>query len=500
MKKLSVLLSIVIVISLFGCSKQADSTQSTTSAAAQSAEASIVSDNDMFSDRDLDYTYDESSAIKIKLNNTNIECDSDTVNISGETATINAEGTYIISGSLDNGQIVIDIDKSEKVQLVLDNAGITCDTSAALYVKSADKVFITLAEGSENTLTNKSDYVSIDDNNIDSVIFSKDDITLNGLGTLTVNANFGHGIACKNDLKITSGTYIITAKENAIKANDSIRIADGSVSLKCDEDGLHSENNDENADETDGFVYIKGGTISIAAGDDGIHAGKNLTVCGGTIKITESYEGLEGQTITVSGGDIDINSDDDGLNASSGSSDSSLNAAENSMDSDSSAVITISGGRVKIDAEGDGVDSNGTIIVTGGETYVDGPTSGGNAAVDYGISATISGGIFVAVGSIGMAENFSADSTQGVMLVNISGSANTALSLKDDSENEILSYTPQKSYQCALISCPEIVEGESYTLSAGSQSAAVEMTSIVYGSSAMGAEMQGGAMQRGFGR
>ena len=270
----------------------------------------IYSYDDMFTERDLDVGYDESSAVKINLaddsstvtvgddteadaseadetkaddSETNeTETASSGVSISGNIITITKEGTYVFSGALSEGQIVVDAD-SAKVQLVLDNADITCASSAAIYVKNADKTFITLAEGSENILMNTAEYEAIDDNNIDAVIFSKDDLTLNGKGTLTINSEYGHGIVSKDDLKLVGGTCNITAKTHALSGKDSVRIAAGTYNLTSGKDGIHSENAD---DDEKGFVYIASGDFTIESTGDGIDASYVVQIDDGDFDIT----------------------------------------------------------------------------------------------------------------------------------------------------------------------------------------------------------------------
>lgn len=285
----------------------------------------IYSYDDMFTERDLDVGYDESNAVKINLadDSTTVTVGDDTetdaskadetkaddsktdetkadetkadesetnetetassgVSISGNIITITKEGTYVLSGALSEGQIVVDAD-SAKVQLVLDNADITCASSAAIYVKNADKTFITLAEGSENILMNTAEYETIDDNNIDAVIFSKDDLTLNGKGTLTINSEYGHGIVSKDDLKLVGGTCNITAKNHALSGKDSVRIAAGTYNLTSGKDGIHSENAD---DDEKGFVYIASGDFTIESTGDGIDASYVVQIDDGAFDIT----------------------------------------------------------------------------------------------------------------------------------------------------------------------------------------------------------------------
>lgn len=295
-KRLCALLGSAVILSMTvtACSgTAADSTDTTESQQAVST-GDTLSYDDMFTDRDLDVGYEESDSVKISLSddsttvssgssdNSSTDDTVDGVTVDGNVITITSGGTYIISGTLSEGQLVVDAD-DEKVQLVLDNADITCATSAAIYVKSAGKTFITLAEGSENILMNTAEFEAIDDNNIDAVIFSKDDLTLNGTGTLTINSENGHGIVSKDDIKITGGTYNITAASHALSGKDSVRIAAGTFNLVSGKDGIHSENAD---DSSKGYVYIAGGEFTIDSTGDGIDASNIVQIDDGTFDIT----------------------------------------------------------------------------------------------------------------------------------------------------------------------------------------------------------------------
>lgn len=246
------------------------------------SEAGTFSSADMFTERDLAGTYEESGAVYVTLSDDGITGETDGVVINGQTVTITAEGTYIFSGTLSEGQIVVDADNA-KVQIVFDNVDIICASSAAVYVKSAEKVFVTLAEGSQNTLRNTDGYVAIDDNNIDAVIFSKSDLTLNGTGSLTIVSAEGHGIVSKDDLKITGGIYDITAAGHALSGKDSVRIADGTFILTAEKDGIHAENAD---DEEKGYIYIADGDFTITSDGDGMDASNIVQIEDGTIDIT----------------------------------------------------------------------------------------------------------------------------------------------------------------------------------------------------------------------
>ena len=242
----------------------------------------IFSSADMFTERDLAGTYEESGAVYVTLSGDGITGETDGVAINGQTVTITAEGTYIFSGTLSEGQIVVDADNA-KVQIVFDNVDITCASSAAVYVKSAEKVFVTLAEGSQNTLRNTDEYVAVDDNNIDAVIFAKSDLTLNGTGSLTIVSAEGHGIVSKDDLKITGGIYDITAAGHTLSGKDSVRIADGTFILTAEKDGIHAENAD---DEEKGYIYIVDGDFTITSDGDGMDASNIVQIEDGTFDIT----------------------------------------------------------------------------------------------------------------------------------------------------------------------------------------------------------------------
>ena len=249
------------------------------------------------------------------------------------------------------------------------------------------------------------------------------------------------------------------------------------------EDGIHAKNTD---DTSKGFVYIENGSFHITAGDDGIHADSSVFIAGGTIEIAESYEGIEGLSIDITGGEIDLTASDDGLNAAGGN-DSSGTEGPGGGDQFASvegAYIQISGGTLHVNASGDGIDSNGDLTVSGGETYVSGPTDSGNGALDYNGTATISGGILVAAGSSGMAQNFGESSTQGVMMVTVdTQSAGSEIALLDSQEQTLVSWNADKEYTMVVVSCPELTEGQTYTLTTGTKSQQITMDSLVYGES-----------------
>ncbi|MDD3165138.1 MAG: carbohydrate-binding domain-containing protein [Oscillospiraceae bacterium] len=633
MKKLLALLLIAAMcLTLAACGETAAiPTESAEPATSTDSDAAVnmlsATDEAMFSDRDYEVGY--SDYVTITLSGETASADGGGVSISGSTVTISQAGAYLLTGSL-NGQIIVDADAADKVQLVLLDAAITCDASAAIYCKTADKVFLTLPDGSESSLSSTGAFVPMDDSNIDGAIFSKCDLTMNGSGSLTIRSETGHGVVSKDDLKIVGGDYTVTAASHGLSGKDSVRIAGGVFTITAGKDGIHAENAD---DASRGFVYIAdgaftmevtgdaisasatltvlggsydltsgggsanaiaktnvggdrgswgggmkgnmggmdkmgrgqmptdfapatddaaptmpangipvaptvtaavsdavviqtasetteasetsdsietsakglkaaaiaisggtftidaaddavhsngdltvtGGSLVLSSGDDAMHADAALTIEGGDIVIEKSYEGIEGTDIVISGGDISVTSSDDGLNAA--------------------ASLLISGGTLVVDAAGDGIDSNGSLRITGGTTYVYGPTSAGDGALDYDSTAEISGGIVIAVGAVGMDMNFTSGSTQGAILYALSASqaAGTTVTLTDASGNVLASCTPTKQYQSVLISAPELAVGSTYMLTAGAETVPIALTDLIYGSgNSMGGGKGGG--------
>lgn len=304
-KRLAMLLGVAVLSlsSVTGCTSgnagEANGTEtiqeSDTEENSNLTEAEGYTYSEMFTGRDLSGEYDESEAVKITLADDASEVSENAsgVSIEGNVVTITEEGTYLFTGTLSEGQIIVDADEA-KVQIVFDGVEITCEQSAAVYVKSADKVFMTLADGTENVLSHTGEYVAIDDNNIDAVIFAKSDLTLNGTGTLTIDAEEGHGIVSKDDLKITGGTYEITAAKHALSGKNSVRIADGTFSLTVGKDGIHVENEDTEK----GFLYIADGDFTIVSDGDGMDASGKVQIEDGTFDITAGGGSENGKTHT----------------------------------------------------------------------------------------------------------------------------------------------------------------------------------------------------------
>ncbi len=473
---------LALVLTVTGCSSStgtADATSVDTTSGASKSE--------MFTDRDLSGDYDESEA--------------ETIELDGESITITEEGVYIISGTLDDGQIIVNADDSAKVQIVLNGASITSKTSAAIYVVSADKVFITTAEGTENTLANGGTFEALegDDTNIDGAVFAHDDITFNGSGTLNIVSPAGHGIVGKDDVKIAGGTVNIEAADKGVTANDSIRIAEATITITSDDDAIHvSDNSDEEeGTDSDSFFYMADGTLTVSTGDDGIHADYKAIIEGGNITVSESYEGIEALEIEISGGNIDVTASDDGLNAAGGSDSSNSNGPNADGfgggfdEGGDEGVITISGGNIKIQASGDGIDSNGSLEITGGYTVVEGPTQGDTSVLDYNTTATISGGTFIGTGGSSMAVNFTS-AEQGLIAVSVGNqSSGSTVTLTDSDGNTVAEVTPEQDYAIVYVSTEAMASGSSYTLEAGSYSETIELSDNIYSSISGGMGGQG---------
>lgn len=476
MKKIfSMILAFALCLSLVGCgsaSAASDGAAGSTSSAAVSTAAESTAAPETKAGllaAEAEAEEDVETTVTITLSDGASRADGAGVTVSGDTVTITAGGSYRVTGTLTNGQIVVNAPE-EKVVLALDGVSIACENSAAIYVIDAKKVILSLVSGSENTLASTGEYIQTDDNTVDAAIFSKDDLTLKGSGALTVSSETGHGIVSKGELKIKSGTLTVTAAKKGMAAND--------------------------------LVEITGGDITVASGKHGIHCDEALTISHGTINITKSFEGLEAKTIEISGGDIAITASDDGLNATDSASGTEADGwgwGFGGMDEAQEGVyILISGGKLTVNASGDGIDSNGDLTITGGEVYISGPTSDGDGALDYAGTGTITGGTLIAAGSSGMAQSLSSD-TQGVMLLTLSGaqSAGSSVTVKDAGGTLLASFTPEKAYTSVVISAPGMESGGTYTVACGGESRSVTLEGCTYSEGGFGGV--GGGMPGGFG-
>ncbi len=378
MKKIvSILLILTLMLSLLaGCGKDVDRNTPTESQDGSSSTATPVevdfskTDADMFTERDNKTDYDESKAVAIKLNETTATASSNSVKISGSKITITEEATYVVSGELTDGMLIVNAPDTAKLQIVLSGANITSKTSAALYILEADKVFLTLADGTTNTLANGGSFTAIDDNNIDGALFSKQDLTLNGTGSLTVTSPAGHGVVCKDDLVITGGTYAVNSSSHGLDANDSVRIANAPLNIDAGKDAIHAENSD---DASLGFIYIASGTIKSEAEGDGIAAGAYMQIADGTIELLVGGGSENGSKASsdnfggfMGGGH---GGGRPGEMRPSGSQTSTTTTDENSTSMKglkATNSMLISGGNITINSADDSVHSDVSVIINGG--------------------------------------------------------------------------------------------------------------------------------------
>ena len=381
---------------------------------------------------------------------------------------ISNSGWYVLSGSLADGSVVVDADSSAKVWLRLAGVAVSCADDACLRVDQAEKVFLTLAEGTENTFVSGDSYS--DDalsDNTGGAIFAHDDLTINGGGSLRVTAGYRHGIDANDELVITGGDITVTAPEDAIHVNDSFR--------------------------------FMAATLTIDAGDDAIHSDGDIYVESGTIRIDRCYEGMEALTIDIAGGDVSIRPTDDGLNANGGTAGFGMGrfggeqTAQESASDAEETYIRVSGGTLTVVNEtgrdADGLDSNGSIYIDGGTILVSLSGDGGNNAIDFGSESggecVVTGGVIVACGGASMMEGFSDSSTQCAVLycLDSTAAAETAFRVLDAAGAEVLAYTPPCSYSAVSFSAPALTVGETYTVTVGDAETALapESTAVTLG-------------------
>lgn len=422
------------------------------------AAAQTGSTNTTISSADLDSAWNAAAATKITLNRTSITVDGSGARVNGNTVTITAAGTYVASGALTNGQIAITAAKKDTVRLVLNGVNITNATGAPVYASQCDKLIVTLARGSQNTLTDggsRFTYTNTAGEEPNAALFSKNDLSINGTGALTVNAGFNNGIGTKDDLIIASGTITVNAANHGIKGNDSVTVLDGNFKITAGKDGVQTSN-DTNAAK--GWVDIRGGSFEITAADDGIHAESKLYISGGTIKILKSYEGLEGQHVYISGGVLNVTASDDGINASGGNGGRTGNYS-----------LNISGGHVTVLAGNDGLDSNGAINISGGTVVTMTKTNArgrGTGPIDADGAVTFTGGTII-YGGTAAGGNPGGASTQSYVYTDAVISANSNISVKKNGKT-LITFTPNIDCRYLALSSPDIVNGANYEIYNGS--------------------------------
>lgn len=523
-----------------------------------------------------DYTWDESNVVEIALADDASSAGSQAVKISGNQVTIMASGTYRLTGKLSDGQVLVESTDDAVVRLILNGVDINNNSSAPIYLVSAEKTVIVLADGTQNILTDTANYIfaSEDEDEPKATLFSNDDLTITGNGSLTVIGQYNDAVSTDDGLLIKATNLNIQAVDDGIRGKDYLVIDNAILEIAAGGDGLKSDSDDAEkpgqiqiSDSTltinsvgdaasaegtvtilsgeinihsgdfsfnpegdsakgikglisivieggtflidavddglhsNGDITINGGVFTIASGDDGIHSDLSLTINGGVIDITESYEGLESQVVTINGGEITLLASDDGINAAGGADGSGMNGGwglpggqapwdQGGVASD--YWVYLNGGKVYVNAGGDGIDSNGSIEMTGGVLLIDGPITDRDGPVDYMGTFNITGGTLVAVGSLGMAQAPSPSSTQASIFVGLNQTtpASTLIHLQTSSGQSLLTYSPSKQYQSLLISCPELELGENYSLFAdGSSSGEIDNNLYLNGEYQPGTEL-----------
>lgn len=418
--------------------------------------------DEYFSYYDLNDGYDASSCTKITLSDDETAISGNGAYVSDGDVFITLGGNYILSGELTDGSVIVNAPENAKVRLLLNGVQINCSDTAALYVEEADKTVVTAADGTENTISSGADFD--ESKKIDGTVYSKSDLSLNGGGTLNVNAEYKHALVCNDDLVITSLTLNATAPQDTVHANDSVRIKEANINLTAGDDGITVSNDDS----TD-YLYIASGNIVI----------------------NECYEGLQATNITVDGGKIVIYPEDDGLNSMS--------------------LMTVNDGEISVintnGNDADGFDSNGSIVINGGTVYISLKNSASNSAFDYGNENggefVINGGTIVAAGGAGMAESVSDTSLQASVMYYPSESINgsSTVTLSDADENVLLSQVVEQSFSEVTISTSELEVGKTYTVSVGENGEEITLDCVNYANSVVNAftAEQGKRMQRGQG-
>lgn len=520
MKGAGVVLLCAVVLSACNGNKDTAATASaeaTTAAATTAKTVSTTSTKAATTDviQKVEYAADDAytdwasaNPTKIALSGTSATFEGKGAEVKDGKITITAAGTYVVSGKLDEGQIVVKVKDKGIVRLVLNGAEIHNSTTSSIYVEEAGKTILSLQAGTSNLVSDGKTYVYLDASTDEpnAAIFSKDDLTINGTGKLVVQGNFNNGITSKDKLKITSGNLDIHAVDNGLMGKDLVAVQAGTFTIAAAEGHGIKTSNDKEGEEgyislaggsfnitsgkdalhSSGGLDVSGGDLKINAGDDGIHADISLAIAGGTIDIGQSNEGIEAPAIVISGGSTSVVSADDGVNVSSGTGKSAEDGGApasggaggpgggaggrpGESGANSSNMLTITGGFLSVESKGDGLDSNGSITMSGGTVVVNGPTENNNAALDYDGTFVMTGGFLVAAGSSGMVQATSDTSTQAGVLMTYTKAqqAGALVHLTDSTGHTVITFAPSKNYQSVFISSPNVKKDASYTLSSG---------------------------------
>lgn len=465
-------------LALAGCSagttassSTSSSTTSSSSAAATavatasgSTVASVISYDTHYDADDL--TWDSSTEISIDLSNPTA---TDGITVDNGVITITAAGNYRLTGTLADGQVVVAAGEEDVVRLILDNVSITNKDGAAIDAESANETIIYTESGTTNTIADGSTYAATGAEDPDAALYARTDLTLAGEGTLKVSGNYGDSIASGDGLTIADGTIEVTATDDGIKGKDYVDILGGTIDVTATSDGIKATND---TDAERGWVRLLEGTINIKAGDDGFKSERELEIAGGSLTIEESVEAIEGQYLTISGGTTSATSSDDGLNATIPSTTTTTSGG--GMNQVVDASITITGGELTLNVEGDGIDSNGTAEISGGTVIVNGPSTGGNGATDATGGLTITGGTLIQGDRGDMFEGMEGAYAQ----FSASVSSGDAITVTNASGQVVAEYTSSKTISQVVVAGSSITEGETYSISVnGSETGTATATS-----------------------
>ena len=488
---IAALTSMALVIGLAGCSASGPGQDQ------QSSNAKTVEEQLRFTDRDRDSSYDEASATKIVLDGSGASITGEGATADGSTVTISADGTYVVAGPLADGQIVVNLPgDDDKAQLVLDSVTIHNEDGPAIQIDQADKVFLTLADGSTNVLSDGASYALAEgEDEPYAALYSKDDLTINGSGTLEVTGNYRHAIAPKDDTVITGGTITVTSVEDAVRGNDAIKIGGGNIIVNAGDDAFHSEYLFYIADGTvdvescvEGYeaekIFVHGGETSIVASDDGVNASAAEDSTS-TDDISQGAapqdsqqpampQGDQPPAMTQGGestpparpqGDAGERPQDgtppdgqggrpqDAQDPQNGTGPGRQGGVMTMPGASEECLIQINGGTLVVNADGDGLDSNGYIEINGGTVFVNGASNSDDSGLDYEYGATVNGGNVILMGSAAMAEDFTGG-TQAHLMERLSGSAGSTVEVIDDSGTVLVSYVSPKAFQAVTASAP----------------------------------------------
>jgi hypothetical protein len=435
-----------------------DTTTETTSTATASGAtpasgvAAVLAENDGTHDDAGDYIWDSATAVAITFDGEGATVDGEGAMVEGSTVTITRAGTYSLSGTLRDGQVVVDTADEEDVRLVLNGVALANSTSAPINVVNADDVVLILAAGTENTVSDATTYVfATAEEAPNAAIYSAADLSIGGEGTLLVQGNHNDAIASQDGLVIASGTITVNAVDDGIRGKDYLVVRGGTITVEAGGDGLKSDNAE---DAANGYVLVEGGTLDITAGGDAVDAETDALIANGTLTITAgggssgtvaadaSAKGIKGTAnVVVDGGTLTIDTADDAVHSNGNvvvnGGTLTLRSGDDAMHGD--ATVTINAGEITVAESYEGIESgvitinDGTIHVTASDDAVNvaggvdgsglnrrGGMGGGDASTYMGeFFLRINGGTLVVdSGGDGLDANGAIVMTGGLVLVN----------------------------------------------------------------------------------